>query len=236
MLGEAGAAQRSVDVSEVIEEITEQPGWESGNAIALFFETARAAASRGPSRAAWPAQLQIILALQAEPAAIVIPGEATDDAAPFSAAASDLSSRGRTASTVMWAPEAWEDGESGLDQRTPDLSDVIQAIIDEPGWDAGNALALFFKDTTAGGDRIVEAFEGAPGAAARLVVVALDPSGAEFQFELAVCMPEDLNPNLEGNDAPTDRSWRTTARAASTIRSKGLPPSAATPRPASAAR
>ena len=121
--------------------------------------------------------MQIILALEAEPVAIDITGEATDDAAPFSGAASDLSSRGRTASTVMWAPEAWEDGESGLDQRTPDLSDVIQAIIDEPGWDAGHALALFFEDTTDGGDRIVEAFEGAPGAAARMVVVALDPSG-----------------------------------------------------------
>ena len=77
-----------------------------------------------------PAQLQLVLALEAEPVAIDITGEATDDAAPFSSASSDLSSRGRTASTVMWAPEAWEDGESGLDQRTPDLSDVIQALID----------------------------------------------------------------------------------------------------------
>ena len=80
---------------------------------------------------------------------------------------------------------------------------VVQAIIDEPGWAAGNALALFFEDTTAGGDRIAAAFEGAPASAAQLVVVALDPSGAQLEFELSVCMPPDLNPNLEGNDAPT---------------------------------
>jgi hypothetical protein len=203
VLGESGLAQRTVDLSELIEEIADEPGWEPGNAIVLFFETSMGSRLAQSFEAGAPAQLEIALALQPEPATIAIAGEATDDAAPFSNASSDLSSRARIASTVMWGPAPWTDGESGLDQRTPDLSNLIQAIVDEPGWTAGNALALFFEDTTAGGDRIAAAFDSAPAAAARLIVVALDPNGAQFQFQLAVCMPEDLNPNIEGNDTPT---------------------------------
>jgi len=203
VLGASGLAQRTVDLSAVIEEIAAEPGWEPGNAVVLFFETALGSRLARSFEAGAPAQLEITLALQPQPVTIAIAGEATADAAAFSSASSDLSSRAGTASTVMWDPAGWTDGESGLDQRTPDLSEVIQAIIDEPGWAAGNPLALLFEDMTAGGDRIAAAFDSSAAAAARLIVVAFDPNGTQLQFELAVCMPEDLNPNLEGNDTPT---------------------------------
>jgi len=134
---------------------------------------------------------------------IEITGEAEGDSASFANVAFDLSSRSRTASPVMWEPGSWVDGESGLEQRTPGLGAVIQAIIEEPGWSAGNALALFFEDSTAGGDRIAAAFDGAPADAAQLIVTALDPNGAELSFELSVCMPDGLNPNIEPNDTPS---------------------------------
>jgi hypothetical protein len=202
-LGESGIAQRTVDLSEVIEEIADQPGWEPGNALVLFFETDTGGRLAGSFEGGAPASLEISLALEPEPAAIAIAGEATGDAAPFSNVLFDLSTRARTTPMVMWEPASWTDGERGLDQRTPDLGEVVQAVIDEPGWAAGNALALFFADTTAGGDRIAAAFDGAPASAAHLVVVALDPSGAQLEFELSVCMPDDLDPNMEPNDTPT---------------------------------
>lgn len=202
-LGEAGMAERTVDLSEVVEEIVEQPGWQPGNALVLLFETDMGSRIARSFEGGAPPSLEIALALPPEPATIAISGEAADDSAPFSNADFDLSARAKTAPVVMWDAAPWKDGESGLEQRTPDLTEVVQAVIDDPGWAAGNALALFFEDTTAGGDRIAAAFDGSPASAARLVVVALDTNGSQLEFELSVCMPDDLDPNIEPNDTPT---------------------------------
>ena len=49
-------------------------------------------------------------------------------------------------------------GEAGANQRTSNLSAVLQEIINRPGWASGNALALII---TGSGKRTAEAFEGA---------------------------------------------------------------------------
>jgi hypothetical protein len=47
--------------------------------------------------------------------------------------------------------------EAGPDQQTPDLSPVIQEIVDRPGWSSGNALAIII---TGSGKRVAESFNG----------------------------------------------------------------------------
>jgi hypothetical protein len=54
-----------------------------------------------------------------------------------------------------------------MDQRTPNLSPVIQEIVGRPGWAPGNALVLIITGT---GKRVAESYEGDPGGAALLHV------------------------------------------------------------------
>ncbi|TFG91429.1 MAG: hypothetical protein E4H11_10850, partial [Myxococcales bacterium] len=77
------------------------------------------------------------------PAALTLRGEAADDAAPFSATRGDVSGRPTTAASVNWNPPAWSSNkDAGVAQRTPDLAELIQEIVDRPGWVSGNALVL----------------------------------------------------------------------------------------------
>jgi hypothetical protein len=45
----------------------------------------------------------------------------------------------------------------GISQRTPDLSRIIQEIVNRPGWGSGNALALIVSGT---GRRTAESSNG----------------------------------------------------------------------------
>jgi hypothetical protein len=85
-------------------------------------------------------------------------GEAADNAAAFTTATSSLSSRERTGATVAWTPASWPTaGARTLEQRTPDLSAVLQEIVDRGGWGSGGALALFVTGT---GERTAESRDG----------------------------------------------------------------------------
>ncbi len=86
-----------------------------------------------------------------------------DDALTFSAAGFDISSRDMTGEAVNWAPAPWNTvGEAGADQMTPDISLVIQDIVDRLGWVNGNSLVIIITGT---GKRVAESFNGAPSAA-----------------------------------------------------------------------
>jgi hypothetical protein len=58
-----------------------------------------------------------------------------------------VSSAPRTSVYVNWSnlPD-WTSGARGPDQRTPNLSTVIQELVNQPGWASGNALALIIGD------------------------------------------------------------------------------------------
>ena len=92
------------------------------------------------------------------PSLIEFRGEDSDNALAFSSQAFDISSRADTGASVSWSPAAWTSvGEAGADQRTPDLSAIIQEIIDRPGWAPQNALAI---TATGSGERGAESYEG----------------------------------------------------------------------------
>ncbi len=94
---------------------------------------------------------------------LMIHGEAADDAVAFTGAAFDVSSRGQTTASVAWTPPAWDTvGAAGADQQTPDLSAIIQEIVNRDGWSANNALVLTL---TGSGARTAESFDGDPQAA-----------------------------------------------------------------------
>jgi cytochrome c peroxidase len=90
---------------------------------------------------------------------LLIQGEATNNAPGFTTATGNVSSRARTSAAVPWpAIPAWTMvGESGPDQRTPDIAAVIQEIVSHGSWTRGNALAVIL---TGSGRRTAESFDG----------------------------------------------------------------------------
>lgn len=99
---------------------------------------------------------------------LTIKGQAADNASTFSTASYNVSSRSTTAASVSWTPAAWSTvGAAGADQRTPDLKDIVQEIVNRSGWSANNGLALIITGT---GERTAESYEGSSSKAAQLVV------------------------------------------------------------------
>ncbi len=92
-----------------------------------------------------------------------IQGEAADDATTFVDASDNISSRPLTTAAVPWSPGPWNSvGEAGPKQQTPDISSLIQEIVNRPGWTPGNALVVIISGS---GKRVAESFDGDPGAA-----------------------------------------------------------------------
>ncbi|MEN8182169.1 MAG: hypothetical protein ABFS46_06495, partial [Myxococcota bacterium] len=115
------------------------------------------------------ANLQFVAARESSIAsALIIEGENTGDAAPFRPRVHDLSERTRTGAAVSWSPPAWTaPGAVGPAERTPDLSEIVQEIVDRPDWSSGNSLALL---VTGAGQRVAHAYDQDAGSAAFLHV------------------------------------------------------------------
>ena len=98
-----------------------------------------------------------------EPTSVQIYGELSADPAAYSDAVGDITSRARTSAVVAWNDiPVWDDasiGTAGPDQLTPDLSSVVQEIIDQASWSAGNAIA-FIIEGGPDSERTAESFNG----------------------------------------------------------------------------
>jgi hypothetical protein len=95
---------------------------------------------------------------QSEATTLTIQGEAANNPDTFQSTPNNISSRSRTINSTTWTPLPWTTvGQADLDQRTPDLSSVIQEIVNQPGWSQGNALVMILTGT---GHRTAVSFEG----------------------------------------------------------------------------
>ena len=74
-----------------------------------------------------------------------IHGQATDNAAAFTTSSTSVSSRPKTAASAVWQPAAWSSGNRGSAQQTPNLSGVVQEIVNRAGWMAGNAIVVIIS-------------------------------------------------------------------------------------------
>lgn len=97
---------------------------------------------------------------------LMLTAQAVDDAPAFSYNYQDISGRARTGAAVSWSPAPWTSvGERGAAQRSPNLSALVQELVNRPGWRSGNALVLVITGT---GKRVAESFNGDAAAAPRL--------------------------------------------------------------------
>jgi hypothetical protein len=131
-------------------------------------------------------------------ATLTIRGEDSDDAAAFTNNKLDVSSRTMTDASANWLPADWvARGEAGLDQRTSDLTAIIQEIIDREGWAALNDMVFTI---TGSGTRTAEAFEGdADGAPMLHVEYVLPDTGTCARSQWSKCR--------NGLYGPLHREW-----------------------------
>jgi secreted PhoX family phosphatase len=90
----------------------------------------------------------------------------------------NISSRPQIKDSVAWniAATSWKTvGEAGADQRSSNITALIQKLVSRTGWQKGNAMAFFIKGT---GLREADAFDDAPATAAQLVIEYLSSGGA----------------------------------------------------------
>lgn len=77
-------------------------------------------------------------------------GESTDDAQTFSST-DKPSDRPLTAVSIPWAIPSTDVWLSGQTRTSPDLTEIVQEIIDRPGWSSDNALAIIMQGASSGG-------------------------------------------------------------------------------------
>ena len=103
---------------------------------------------------------------------ITISGDNADNTPAYTATSNNITARPDT-TTVTWnIPAAnWADNDpAGANQRTPDLSTIVQQIVNRSGWTSGNAMAFTLIGSGTTSRRDAESFDGTPADAPRLVI------------------------------------------------------------------
>ncbi len=128
-------------------------------------------------------------------AALVVRGEATDNALTYSGTNNNITSRAQTTASVPWTPVSWNAiGDAGVAQRTPDLTAVIQEIVNRSGWTSGNALALM---VTGSGKRVAESYEGST---APLLHVEYNTGGSNTAPTVSISTPTNGTSVVQGTN------------------------------------
>ena len=103
-----------------------------------------------------------------------ITGERADSAATFSASNSNVSGRLKTTASVNWAPGSWS---SEAAYSTPDLTAVVQEIVNRAGWARGNEMAFYVSTTSNSNTRRAYSRDGSTSKAPKLVINYDSPPG-----------------------------------------------------------
>jgi len=101
----------------------------------------------------------------------VIFGQDHDDPNQFANNDGNISLRTKTSASVSWSPSEWDEDD---EEQTPDLSSIIQEIVNRAGWKANNNVVLIVEPTSgcigSNCQRTAESFDGDDDDAPLLVV------------------------------------------------------------------
>ena len=97
---------------------------------------------------------------------MTIHGEASNSSQSFSPTIGNISQREKTGASMQWIPALWNQmGEIGTKQRTPDLSHIVQQIVNRNGWSSGNSMSFIISGS---GQRVARSYDGDPSGGALL--------------------------------------------------------------------
>jgi type IV pilus assembly protein PilY1 len=107
---------------------------------------------------------------------VTFKGHDVDDSSTFTTANNDISNRSTTTTGITWNVSSWDLLQAK--EQTPDLSSIVQEIVNRPGWATGNSLSFIMSGT---GKRVAEAYDGSAGEAPRLVIRVQGTGGASVE-------------------------------------------------------
>lgn len=120
----------------------------------------------------------------ADPCAVIIKAEANDNPATFNPATKfDLTSRPKSNDSVTWTVtgSSWATvGSNGPDQRTPNLKNLVQTIVNRTNWANNYSMAFYMYGI---GTREVESADGNNPGAPTLVVEYIEPTTLQVQVK-----------------------------------------------------
>lgn len=128
---------------------------------------------------------------------LTINGEAAGNAAAFSSTAFDLSNRTTTSAAVNWIPATWPTvSAAGIDQQTPDLTTIVQEIVNQGSWITGSSMVFLVTGT---GERSAESYNGAPNAAAMLHIEFSSGNTSTFSVPISSSSDDAEETTSSGN-------------------------------------
>jgi len=102
---------------------------------------------------------------------LLVQAQSGADPLTFSEGNGDITSRPRTNASVSWYDvPPWP--EIGFVQSSPDLSPLVQELVDAPGWTSGQSLVFLVTGT---GARVATAYDGNPTASTGLHIEWVGP-------------------------------------------------------------
>lgn len=102
-------------------------------------------------------------AKSADPCIQFIKAENALNPITFSASTNELKNRPKILDSVLWTVPSWAGGVTGTRgpaQKSPDIKQLVQVLVDQAGWTSGKSMAFYMTGT---GTRAAESFEGATG-------------------------------------------------------------------------
>jgi PKD repeat protein len=135
--------------------------------------------------------------------------EDIDNSPAFTTAAWNLSSRTKTSNIVTWTnPPSWY---VGTIYNFPDMSAVVQEVVDRPGWASGNSMTfIFYKTDSDADERCAESYEG--GAPPKLYVeytipMPAPPATPALSSPADASLTTDLTPTFDWSDVSGATSY-----------------------------
>ncbi|MCP4473081.1 MAG: RHS repeat protein, partial [Gammaproteobacteria bacterium] len=99
--------------------------------------------------------------------AFIVQAEDIGDSPGITTTAYSISNRTTTTASVAWTPPSWSLDDASADQQTPDLSTVIQEVIDRSDWQSGNSMTFTINGS---GYRRAHSYNSNPALAPELIV------------------------------------------------------------------
>lgn len=145
---------------------------------------------------------------------IYIKAQDIDNAAQFTTANSNISSR-----TLTTAQHTWPDGSvpawnASTVYDTPDISTLVQELVDRLGWSSGNAMAfVYWSDMGETSERVGDSYEGGWPAELHFdytIPLATPPTADFTASATSTCEGTNLSITDLSTDLPTVWNWTVT--------------------------
>ena len=109
-------------------------------------------------------------------------GQAADNSATFTTTAFNITGRPKTTAFVDWAIPAFTASARTAAQQTPDLTTIIQEVVDRPAWTSGNAIAFMLAYLSGGGQRSLVTWDDGLLTEATLTVTYLQDAPTDLGY------------------------------------------------------